>query len=185
LQFCNYLTSGDKSKGVYQFSGNNISPGDFLGINRATAIALYGTIYAIPTADEWHKAAYYKSDGSGYSLYANGSDTPPLAGHGWIGFSFRREYKSPWNVGTGTMEQNGTFDMMGNVCEWDETIVFSTCRGLRGGSYNLPFTYSSAPKQYCGDGCYENYNVGFRIAEIPEPTTICLFALASLMLRKK
>ena len=33
-QFCNYLTSGDKSKGAYLFSGNNTNPGDFLGINR-------------------------------------------------------------------------------------------------------------------------------------------------------
>jgi hypothetical protein len=66
-QFCNWLTSGDKSKGVYQFSGNNANPGNFLGINRISAQTTYGKIYAIPTEDEWYKAAYFKPDGSGYT----------------------------------------------------------------------------------------------------------------------
>lgn len=30
VQFCNYLTSGDKSSGVYQFSGNDANPGELL-----------------------------------------------------------------------------------------------------------------------------------------------------------
>lgn len=115
LQFCNYLTSGDKSQGVYQFSGNNTDPGDFLGINRTAAQASYGTIYVLPTEDEWHKAAYYKPDGSAYSLYANGLNTIPAADDGW-NYSGGL-YNAPWDVGTGTQEQNGTFDMMGNVWE--------------------------------------------------------------------
>ena len=62
-QFCNYLTSGDKSKGAYQFSGNNANPGYFLGIDRVAAQTTYGTIYVIPTENEWYKAAYHKNDG--------------------------------------------------------------------------------------------------------------------------
>ncbi|MBC8217612.1 MAG: SUMF1/EgtB/PvdO family nonheme iron enzyme [Planctomycetes bacterium] len=52
-QFCNYLTSGDKSRGAYRFSGDNSNPGDFVGIDRATAQAIYGTVYCLPTEDEW------------------------------------------------------------------------------------------------------------------------------------
>ena len=114
-QFCNYLTSGDKGQGAYQFSGNNTNPGDFLGVNRVAATATYGTIYVLPTKDEWYKATHYKPDSSGYSLYANGQITIPTADNGW---NYQGgSYLPPWNVGTGTQERNGTFDMMGNVHE--------------------------------------------------------------------
>ncbi len=75
-QFCNYLTSGNKYSGAYKF---DIS-GNFLSIDRASSISTYGTTYVIPTEDEWYKAAYFKPDGSGYSLYANGTDIAPIAG---------------------------------------------------------------------------------------------------------
>jgi len=44
----------------------------------AFGFIINGTIYVIPTEDEWYKAAYYA--GSGYSLYAFGTDTAPIAG---------------------------------------------------------------------------------------------------------
>ena len=52
-QFSNYLTSGDKSQGAYQFSGNNTNPGDFLGIDRDSAVSTYGIVYVIPTEVKW------------------------------------------------------------------------------------------------------------------------------------
>ena len=178
LQFCNYLTSGDKSKGVYQFSGNNSNPGDFLGINRAAAQAAYGTIYFLPTEDEWYKAAYYKPDGSGYSTYANGEESIPAADNGWNydGGS----YSEPWNVGTGTMEQNGTFDMMGNVWEWNESLLVANTyfltgfyRVLRGGCYlNTDGVLGSPVSSYYSHWQFndEGSHIGFRVASVPEPT---------------
>jgi len=176
LQFCNYLTSGDKSQGAYQFSGNNTNPGNFTGIDRTTAQASYGTIYVLPTEDEWHKAAYYT--GSDYSLYANGLNTIPPADNGW-NYS-GGSYNAPWDVGTGTQEQNATFNMMGNVWEWTETGD-SSDRAILGGSYlSIPY-YESGGHEYrdlassrrnFDDPYSENYSYGFRVASVAGPTVV-------------
>jgi formylglycine-generating enzyme required for sulfatase activity len=185
-QFCNYLTSGDKSKGAYQFSGNNAYPGAFQGINRAAAISAYGIAYVLPTEDEWYKAAYFKPDGSGYSFYANGTSTAPVAG---VQSNYNYAVGAPWNVETGTQEQNGTFDMMGNVWEWNETLVRSSFRGIRGGSYYYGDGYQLASStRFYYSPLYpynEDINFGFRVASIPEPATILLLGLSAMILRKK
>jgi sulfatase modifying factor 1 len=183
-QFCNYLTSGDKSKGAYQFSGNNANPGNFLGIDRVSSISTYGTSYVIPTEDEWYKAAYFKADGSGYSIYAFGTNTAPIAGLqsnyvGIIGY--------PWNVGSGAMEQNGTYDMMGNVWQWNESLINASAYVFRGGFYNSFYDYElgSSERFYGGLPSGEGDNLGFRIVSIPEPTSLSLLAIGGLALLRK
>ena len=168
VQFCNWLTSGDKSLGAYLFSGNNTNPGDFLGIDRDSAVSAYGIIYVLPTEDEWYKAAYYT--GSGYSTYANGTDVAPVAG---TDTNYDMPVGgSPWDVGTGTMEQNGTFDMMGNIREWNETLFGSTARGVSGGSYIIvgDFELGSSCRML-GYQHNEYYGtLGFRLAYIVPET---------------
>jgi formylglycine-generating enzyme required for sulfatase activity len=184
-QFCNFLTSGDKGLGAYQFSGNNTNPGNFLGINRAAAQTTYGTIYVIPTEDEWYKAAYYNPNGSGYSLYSNGLNTIPAADNGWNygGGS----YNEPWNVGTGLEEQNGTFDMIGNVIEWNENLLGSSGRSIRGGdfySYAIIHSLISSWRDATAS-TYEWNGMGFRVASVPEPASLLLLGLGGLLIRKR
>jgi formylglycine-generating enzyme required for sulfatase activity len=185
IQFCNYLTSGDKSKGVYQFSGNNANPGSFLGIDRVAAQkAPYsnGTVYVIPTEDEWYKAAYYT--GRDYSTYANGTDIIPIED---VDSNYDGEYGShPWDVGTGTEEQNGTFDMMGNVGEWTETKHDqNTERIHRGHCYALEGYYMASSVRDTLDPLGDSKTIGFRVATIPEPTSLLLLGLGGLVIRSK
>ena len=186
-QFCNYLTSGDKSQGAYLFSGNNTNPGDFLGIDRGSALSAYGIAYVIPTEDEWYKAAYYS--GSGYSTYANGTDVAPIAGVD-TNYAQTSPYDGLWDVGTGTMEQNGTFDIMGNVWEWNELLIDSF-RGVRSGSYGHygehggAYGLSSSYRYYGLGQHFEEDDLGFRVASVPEPATLLLLALGAVMVRKK
>ncbi len=185
-QFCNYLTSGDKSQGAYRFSGDNSNPGDFLGIDRDVAVLDYEIAYVIPTEDEWYKAAYYT--GSGYSTYANGTDVAPIAGDYT---NYDAVIGQPWDVGTGTMEQNGTYDMMGNVWEWNETLV-EYGRGVRGGSYDDTYDGYGGWSLRCsnrhnGDPVplYELGDIGFRVASVPEPATLLFLTLGGLTLRRE
>ncbi|MHB9069651.1 MAG: formylglycine-generating enzyme family protein [Sedimentisphaerales bacterium] len=180
-QFCNYLTSGNKSLGAYLLGTNGS-----ITVDRASAISAYGTVYVIPTEDEWQKAAYFKPEGYGYSLYANGLNTIPAADNGWNYYG--GSYGTPWNVGTGTQEQNGTFDMMGNVFEWNETLESGSSRILRGGSFG---DFSGIGGHLSSSGwssCYPfgvSGIIGFRVASVPEPCSFILLSLGGLMLRGK
>jgi len=180
LQFFNYLTSGDKSQGAYQFSGDNTNPGDFLGIDRDSAVSTYGIIYVLPTEDEWYKAAYYT--GSGYSTYANGTDTAPIAG---VDTNYDDAIGQPWDVGSGTQEQNGTYDMMGNVSEITETVYGGGSRSHGGCYWKDEDDLSTASPQWFLHLHYDNSYCGFRVASIPEPSTFLLFGLGAIILRRK
>jgi len=176
IQFCNYLTSGDKSIGACLWSGDNANPDDFLGIDRDLAVSTHGIAYVIPTEDEWYKAAYYT--GSGYSTYANGTNIAPIKG-----VESNYESAEPWNVGSGTIEQNDTFDMMGNVWEWNETPVGYN-RVFRGGAFNQAGNILSSSTRLDGHLSMEPFNLGFRVASVPEPATVLLFGLGGLLLKR-
>src|SRR6185295_10228881 len=68
----------------------------------------------------------------------------------------------------------GTFDQDGNVWEWTERLVSGSSRGLRGGAWNsndnaLPKTFYFSQDPTLGVD-----NRGFRVATIPEPSTVFL-----------
>ena len=188
-QFCNYLTSGDKGRGAYQFYSYSDGAQNYLGIDRNSAISTYGTVYVIPNEDEWYKAAYYKPDGSGFSMYANGTDTAPVAG---VDTNYVNYDGQPWDVDNGMMEQNGTFNMMGNLAEWNERVGPGGIRGVRGGSYNN-FGDSTGWKFYISSSYTLGDNMaseldrdGFRVASIPEPATMAILMLGGIgILRRR
>ena len=172
MKYCNWLTSGNINNGAYQFSS-----GVYQSTDRASAVTTYGTVYALPTEDEWYKAAYFKTDGSGYSLYANGTDAAPVAGID-ANYNYAVDGGSAWVVGTGTAEQNGTYDMMGNLWEWMEDSG-----GLvRGGScYDLESGLRSSLRYYGINQELGMDVIGFRVVAIPEPATALSLVLGGLI----
>ena len=181
-KYCNWLTTGDAYLGAYQFDGS----GNLTGVDRAAAIMAHGIVYALPTEDEWYKAAYFKPDASGYSLYANGTATAPVKLVDSV-----YNYSFPWDVGHGKMEQNGTYDMMGNVWEWNESAFDGTLdnmseyRTVRGGGFSHVVDNLRSTTRNPGDPTGETYYVGFRVVAvnvIPEPATALSLALGGLLI---
>lgn len=191
MKFANWLTTGNAHSGAYQFNGS----GALTAIDRDAAVSAYGTVYVLPSENEWYKAAYYRpaNDGS-YSLYANGSDNVANLTHGtssgwnYANSSYDTVYPPPnytWQTGFGGEEQNGTFDMMGNVMEWIEDATDGSSANLtddrivRGGAYYW-FEYDlSSIGRTAGSGLASGINeeVGFRVAAIPEPSSIMLMGV--------
>ena len=185
MKYCNWLTSGDVNSGVYVFSGgtyqSTYSRTDIMENGVLDSVATDpNKIYALPTEDEWYKAAYYTcNSGDLWSLYANGTDTSPTHGttDGWNYYNGTYVNGSPnytWTAGYGGAEQNGTYDMMGNVWEWME----NSAGVIRGGSFNVNVNYLRSSGRHVNDPSDETADVGFRPVEVvPEPATALLLAI--------
>jgi len=176
--FCNYLTTGNKNIGVYTISGDTIQIMD-----HQLARSTYGVAYFLPSENEWYKSAYYKPDRSGYSIFANGTNVAPIAGTE-TNYNLSPRHRQYWAVGSGAMEQNGAFDMMGNRQEWTEGLDIENRRILRGGFCSSSAEYLMSSMRLATSP--DNYGeIGFRIASIPEPATLLLLGLGGLILRKR
>ena len=191
-RFSNWLTngqgSGDTENGVYDLT-NETAIGNNTVTRNATAWNANGV--AIASEDEWYKAAYYKggSTTAGYWDFPNESDSITTDDANY-GFSVR----TVTDVGaySGDASHYGTFDQGGNVWEWNDAILFTSDRGLRGGSFASgdAALQSSSRNNFCPAS--GNYFFGFRVsslAPIPEPSAYaailgCL-ALAIAIVRRK
>lgn len=176
MKYCNWLTTGNVDSGYYGVGGTNMS-----GLSHDAYAAANGVTYFVPTEDEWYKAAYYKPDVSGYSLYANGTDTVPTWGttSGWNYNNDGYVYPSPnytWTVGYGGEEQNGTYDIMGNVWEWMEDSV------VRGGSCLNGEVGLRSSNRNINDPSAVSTRFGLRVVAIPEPATALSLVLGGLII---
>jgi formylglycine-generating enzyme required for sulfatase activity len=81
----------------------------------------------------------------------------------------------------------GTFDQGGNVWEMNDAVISGAYRGLRGGSwgdYGGSLLQSSSRTDLPSN---EGDSIGFRVASVPEPTSVVLamFASGMLLIRRK
>ncbi len=204
-RFCNWLHNGQPTgsqelstteDGSYFLDGAT-SNTDLLPITRDV-----DATWAIPTEDEWYKAAYHYNDGvtGNYYDYPTSSDGAPSndlvepTDPGNNATFYDNEYTigSPYYRTEGGAHENsdspyGTFDQGGNVSEWNEPILYGSDRGLRGGSFHY-YDYPGSLHAHFRYGSYpsgEDARVGFRVAEVPEPATLSLLAVGAILLAKR
>jgi len=142
-----------------------------------------GAIVYIPNENEWYKAAYYNGASSTYSLYPNGQNKiiSTDANYWPIGTGLA-------DVGYGTPSSYGIYGMGGNVYQWNDAVI-GLSRGLRGGDWDDygGFLLASSCRGFAvPSDVYAG--LGFRVASVPEPTSVFLVIFGSgvmLTLRKR
>ena len=208
LRFTNWLhknqPTGAQNANTTEYGAYDMSQG-------ASVVRLSGSIYGLPTEDEWYKAAYYDPLLEVYYDYATKSNTIPNTNiptndtGNSANWRDGAEYTlgSPyWTTEVGAYSLSasayGTYDQTGNVFEWIETLesdkrigrssAFYSSASNMSSSYRLTLTPSNEP-----------FGVGFRVAgfnpteeenegdgeTVPEPASLglVLLSVSGLVLR--
>jgi formylglycine-generating enzyme len=200
-RFANWMNNGqgtgDTETGTYTLTGNTGLP------TRNTNSTIW-----LPSENEWYKAAYHDpvnagADGNStvdYWLYPTQSDSAPTLATataiGDVGNSGTNVANyilgADWNgqngnvttvgsAGAGSASYYGTFDQGGNLWEWNEAIIYSS-RGLRGGSwFHFDVHLQSSFRNLSGPAVEIGY-FGFRLASVPEPSSVLMAWLAGVAL---
>lgn len=202
LRYANWLGTGSTETGAYTLLGGTPVPSNWETVTRNGGAQVW-----IPSENEWYKAAYYDPSAGGpaddYWLYPMRSDAVPTSntpGAGTNRGSFDdgdfavtqsgsydpgQNYLTDAGAYTDSASYYGTFDQGGNVWEWNDTII-SSDRGLRGGAWDLVELNLQASSRYSDEPTYDDINIGFRVATVPEPTvSVSLMLAGGLLLARR
>ena len=156
-------------------------------LNNATSGIITANIGAqvyIPSENEWYKAAYYNAANASYSLYPNGQNTITTADA-----NYNNSVGSTTNVGTYSSDPSsyGTNDQGGNAWELTDAVISGSSRGLRGGAWYSSDNDLRSSNRSSSGPAVEISIIGFRVASVPEPTSILLSMLAGgmMLIRRK
>jgi formylglycine-generating enzyme required for sulfatase activity len=155
-----------------------------------------GASVFLPSENEWYKAAYYDPIAGLYYDYPTGTNTMigcvaagADTGNSANCYPNAHPPGSLTDVGAYALSDSpsGTVDQGGNVLEWNEQIQYDWLRGLRGGAWISDAGNLAAGNSVDSNPWYENSDVGFRVASIPEPSTalLVLTGLAGLAIRHR
>lgn len=197
MRFANWLENGQPTgrqdastteEGVYSISDG------------VSEIRNPNASFFLPNDDEWYKAAYYDSSRMQYYLYPVSTDSQPdnnlpSADTGTSANFWEFEYTTGdrsfplTDVGAYSRSPSpyGTFDQMGNVWEWEEFDSRFLLRVTRGGAWSSGQRRIGNHRPNLMNPEDERFNVGFRIASVPEPSAIALegLALVAIWIRRK
>jgi formylglycine-generating enzyme required for sulfatase activity len=193
LRFANWLHNGQPTgqqnagtteDGAYTFSGTtSVGPRN------------PGALWFLPSDEEWVKAGYYDSVWHRFYAWPIGqgdvdchdpaqqtggsANCDPNAENSYL--AGNRAYPHT-DAGAYTQSASpyGTFDQGGNVFEWnertvewtDEFNVVHSERVLRGGSFSSSFEDLYRGFWLSGEPAWSSEQYGFRVARIPEPSTV-------------
>ena len=198
-RFSNWLNNGEPvthvenatttEDGAYTLSGT------MSGVNVSKNLLAQ---WYIPSENEWYKAAYYdpslNSGSGGYWTYATQSNRAP--GNSWALRSSANEanyyyngsyttggapYLTPVGSFTNSASAYGTYDQAGDVWNWNDAVSGSIYRGFRGGGWSGTYydLESWSPNLYYPSNEY--LNIGFRVANAPEPNSLMLLMLGTAL----
>ena len=191
IRFANWLNNG-QGNGDTETGAYTLLDGTQIPSNGDSIVRNPGATVFLPSEDEWYKAAYFNPKTNSYFLYPTSSNAPPNAelppgGINSANWKLVAPLPLMTNVGAYVMSSSpyGTLDQAGNVWELNETLITDDRRGLRGGSYSLD--PSALPNDLIST--YRNQvppseeigNVGFRVAEVPEPPSSLLIVVAGVV----
>jgi sulfatase modifying factor 1 len=173
--------NGDTETGAYTLNG----------ATSGIITANIGAQIYIPTEDEWYKAAYYNGANATYSAYPNGQNTISTLDANYFSWGQSTDVGSFFNASS----FYGTFDQGGNVWEWTDTVKYSVSRVVRGGGWDDNVYYGDYARTLRSESSIalepntNNYEgvLGFRLAAIPEPSSVFLsiFASGMMLIRRK
>ena len=202
-RFCNWLQNnqptgaegpGTTETGAYTLNGATTQSA-LMAITRNA-----GAVDFIPSENEWYKAAYYNPSNASYWLYPTQSNTAPiniLSSTGTNNANFADiygtgnghdtdppNYLTPVGAFAGSPGPYGTYDMGGDVWQWNEENVDGEyreiCGGCWGNGYYYLATYDCRSDDNPSDG---DSGIGFRVASsVPEPSTLVLLAIGAISL---
>jgi len=190
LRFANWLHNGQPTgaqdaatteDGAYTITAEGIA-GNSITRNAGATVFL-------TSEDEWYKAAYFDVSTSIYYDYTTGTDVEtgcviPTADTGnSANCNSVISALTDSGVYSASASPNGTYDQGGNVLEWNEAIpTISTLRGIRGGAFGDAASRQAASIRGFLDPVSEERLYGFRVASVPEPSTLFLHGTALLVL---
>jgi formylglycine-generating enzyme required for sulfatase activity len=208
IRFVNWLHNGqgdgDTETGAYTLGALDVNHNPYNGENITRNP---GATWFLPSEDEWYKAAYYDptlNDGSGgywhYPTRSNSSPTIATAdstgnisnpganvANTSSGADWNGQNGNVTTVGSaGFLAESyyGTSDQGGNVEEWNESLIidpFLALRGIRGGSWSDSSTfYPRASNRTRLQDVVSGPELGFRVATVPEPSTLLLGVLGMI-----
>ncbi len=197
-RFVNWLNTSSGAPAAYKFDSAGAfqlwAPTD-PGYNPANLFRNSRARYVLPSADEWHKAAYYDPNLQVYYLYPTGSNSVPDG----IDFVGDPNFDAVFDDGANQLEPNmvtnvgamspyGVFGLGGNVLEWNETAfdrlntISSEQRRAFGGLWASDSELLNATNTLSGVApTVSGSFIGFRVSRVvPEPTSsaICFLFIA-------
>jgi sulfatase modifying factor 1 len=200
LRFANWLDNGQVAgmteTGAYTLLGGTPTPSNGNSITRNAGATIF-----LPSDNEWYKAAYYNPATSSYYGYPFSSNTVPTSAMpgstpntgnfydsttGWAvtqstSFSTSQNYLTTVGAYTGTTSPYGAYDMGGNVWQWNEALIGGQYRELQGGSFSThSFEMSASYRSFYSLAQDTTFAFGFRVASVPEPSSIALLAIGAI-----